>query len=134
MGAILAATIGLTSASGVGSRALPPPAPAARVLAGDPAGGGIDPTRQAAILARISFPWEQQLPGWTIEFRAGRTGFLGATWPDSRRIEIFVRDDLGDRDVAFTLAHEIGHAVDVVHLDEADRSRWLRARGRSEAR
>ena len=70
----------------------------------------------------------------SIEFRAGRTGFLGATWPDSRRIEIFVRDDLGDRDVAFTLAHEIGHAVDVVHLDEADRSRWLRARGRTDAR
>jgi len=129
-GPILAALLGLASSTGAGDAAGPPPPPAARVLAGDPAGGGIDAERQAAVVGRISYPWERELAGWTIEFLPGRPGFLGATWPDRKHIEVFVRDDLDDAELAFTLAHEIGHAVDVTHLDEDDRARWLRARGR----
>ena len=130
-GAILAALLCLASSTGVGDAAAPPPPPAARVLAGDPAGGGLDAERQVAVLGRISYPWERELAGWTIEFLPGRPGFLGATWPDRKRIEIFVRADLDDIEVAFTLAHEIGHAVDVTHFDEDDRLRWLKARGRT---
>ena len=131
---VLAALLGLSrSAAGVVA-AEPPPPPAARVVVGDPAGAALDPSRQAEVLSRISFPWEEALPGWTIEFLGGRPGYLGATWPERKRIEIFVRDGLTDGELAFTLAHEIGHAVDVVHFDQDDRTRWLRVRGRPDAR
>ncbi|MEZ5233825.1 MAG: hypothetical protein R2749_14120 [Acidimicrobiales bacterium] len=84
---------------------------------------------RAATLQRISFPWQQRLPGWTIEFLPGRDGYLGATWSREQRIEIYVRPGQGIDELSFTLAHELGHAVDVTYFDSGDRDRWLAARG-----
>jgi hypothetical protein len=84
---------------------------------------------RAATLAHISYPWQERLVDWTIEFVPGRSGYLGATWSAERRIEIYVRDDQSDAELAFTLAHELGHAVDLTFLDSVDRQRWLAARG-----
>lgn len=83
--------------------------------------------RGAAALARIDYPWEQL--GFEIRFRPPRRGVRGMTFPEERRIELYVR--LGDP-VARTvhdLAHEIGHAVDVVHMTGERRSQWAERRG-----
>lgn len=85
------------------------------------------PTR---VLERISFDWRRRLPGWQIVFRPNRVGYRGSTFPDERRIEIYLRDDLTLEDLVHVTAHELGHAVDVELLDDADRLRWNEARGR----
>ena len=80
-------------------------------------------------LALIAYPWARALPEWTISFLPGRKGLLGGTWTTERRVEVYVRQGQRVHDVAFTLAHEIGHAVDVTFITGADRARWFAARG-----
>ena len=79
-------------------------------------------------LAQIGYPWQSLLPGWKIEFLAGRSGLLGGTWTYEKRIEIYVRNGQEAEEVAFTLAHEIGHAVDVTYLSDSERDAWRSAR------
>jgi len=92
---------------------------------------GTTPTAGAAgreALRRIRYPWQQQLPGWTVRFLGQQPGFLGRTiWPE-RIIEIYVRPGQHGHDVAFALAHELGHAVDLEHLDPTSRAAWRTAR------
>ena len=80
-------------------------------------------------LALLRTDWRAALPGWQIRFLPGRKGLRGATYPDRRVIEIYVRS--GDRpdELAHVVAHELGHAVDVARLDDADRAAWRAARG-----
>jgi hypothetical protein len=89
---------------------------------------GTEATGQAA-LARISYPWQSVLAGWSIEFLDGRAGLLGGTYTYEKRIEIYVRPEHTVDEVAFTLAHELGHAVDVTLLSEAERNTWRTTRG-----
>ncbi len=84
---------------------------------------------RAEVLSMISYPWQQTLPGWTIEFLPGRPGYLGYTWILERRIEIYARASQSAHELAFTLAHELGHAVDVTLFHDAERAAWLEARG-----
>ena len=46
-------------------------------------------------LAMVSYPWQQNLPGWRVEFHDARAGFRGLTFPAERVIMIYVRQDLG---------------------------------------
>jgi hypothetical protein len=87
----------------------------------------------AEVLGELTFPWSTRLPGWTVVFLPGRDGLLGGTWTYERRIEIYVRADQPRHDVAFTVAHELGHAVDVALLADADRLEWRRQRGLDES-
>jgi hypothetical protein len=80
-------------------------------------------------LARLSYPWRQRLTGWSIVFLPGRPGLLGGTWTYEQRIEVYVRDSQTPEEVAFTLAHEMGHAVDVTLMSEQMRQQWKDARG-----
>ncbi|MPY93134.1 MAG: hypothetical protein GEV08_08720 [Acidimicrobiia bacterium] len=94
-----------------------------------PAGPTTPEARGEAALARISYPWRSLLAGWTVQFFDGRTGLLGGTWTYEKRIEIYVRPEHTDEEVAFTVAHELGHAVDVTLLTDAERGHWRAARG-----
>jgi hypothetical protein len=78
-------------------------------------------------LALIDYPWQSL--GWTVEFKPGRSGYLGLAVGPERRVEIYVRDSHSVTDVAHTLAHELGHAVDLTYGIEYRRSEYRRLRG-----
>jgi hypothetical protein len=103
----------------------PPPPPASNA----PIDAALAPARIDNVLASITYPWRARLPGWTIAFLPGRPGLRGLTFVQQRRIEVYVRADFTDRQVADIVAHELGHAVDVTLLDDAERLGWLAARG-----
>jgi hypothetical protein len=83
----------------------------------------------AEALQQLAYPWQQSLPGWQIHFLPGRTGLLGATWPEDQQIDLYVRAEHTADDVAHVLAHEMGHAIDVTWFGPDDRSAWRSARG-----
>jgi hypothetical protein len=83
----------------------------------------------AEAVASISYPWQQQLPGWRIEFHPARSGYLGLSFLNESVMEIYVRPTMTAADIAAVVAHELGHAVDVTLLDDADRDAWVRQRG-----
>ncbi len=92
----------------------------------------VDPSFEALgeeALAMLRYDWETILPEWTVEVKPAREGFLGGTYPSSKRIELYVRADQSAHDLAITLAHEIGHAVDVTLMDDSERNQWREARG-----
>lgn len=84
--------------------------------------------RGADALARLSYPWQQMLPGWTIDFHEATAGAYGYTLTRERHIDIYVRPDQSDHLLAHVVAHEIGHAVDVSLNDGDDRRRWQEQR------
>lgn len=82
-----------------------------------------------AALATIDYPIDSL--GWSIRFLPGRSGVLGLAIGPKRRIEIYVRPTHGVSDVAHTLAHEIGHAVDLTYGTAYRRDEYSRMRGLS---
>lgn len=102
------------------------PAPPTEGSTGARSGETIEDRGEAA-LARISYPWEGL--GFTIRFDPPREGLRGVTYASEREIRIYVRltDPLAR--TAHDLAHEIGHAADIVHMDRERRNAWLDARG-----
>jgi hypothetical protein len=98
-----------------------------QALEGLPPGARRDVAAQA--LTMIRFDWVARLPGWQLHFREGRQGYRGLTYPDRRVIEVYVRDGDTPSELAHVTAHELGHAVDVTHMNQAQRSSWLAARG-----
>ncbi len=130
-----------TSSTAAGATAASAPAPrvgteAAAASATDTVGPVVDEGDEladvrTAALARVTYPWADRLHGWTIEFLPERDGYLGVTWSKTHRVEIYVRIGESMDDVAFTLAHELGHAVDLTYLNSDDRAAWLKARGAS---
>ena len=82
-----------------------------------------------AALARIDYPIDKL--GWTISFQPGRSGYLGLAIGEKRRIEIYVRSTHGVDHVAHTLAHELGHAVDLTYGMAYRRREYRRLRGMS---
>lgn len=79
-------------------------------------------------LARLTYDWQNGLPGWEISFHPGRTGVLGYTFVQENRIEVYVRNDMSDDLLAHVIAHEVGHAVDVSRNSGDDRRRWQEQR------
>ena len=80
-----------------------------------------------AALAQIDYPIDKL--GWSVQFLSGRSGYLGLAIGEERRIEIYVRSTHGVSDVAHTLAHELGHAVDLTYGSAYRRREYRRLRG-----
>lgn len=90
-----------------------------------------DPTPQeigAAAEALLPFDWQDALPGWQITYQSANPSYRGLTYPYDQSIEMYVRASDTPASLAGILAHEIGHALDVTHLSDADRGRWASAR------
>ena len=80
-----------------------------------------------AVLSLINYPWQQL--GYEVVFLSPRPGFRAMTISDRRRIEIYARSSDHPIDLAYDLAHELGHAFDLERNDDERRSRWCELRG-----
>ncbi len=80
-----------------------------------------------AAVPRLRYPWQDL--GYTVRFLPGRSGLLGLTYPEERRIEVYVRDCQSVDSVAHVFGHEVGHAVDDRFNDTWRREEWQQIRG-----
>ncbi len=94
---------------------------------------GYEERRGNAALERISYNWQSMLPGWKIEFQPQRSGYYGLTFTKTKTIVLYVRPSQSQSHLEHVLAHEMGHAVDVVNLNYSGRKIWREARGLSDA-
>ncbi len=81
----------------------------------------------AEALTWITYPWREL--GWTITFHEARPGVLGLAYEPDRHIYVFVRKDQSTALLAFTIAHEIGHAFDFTYGTPERHARWRQLRG-----
>lgn len=132
------------------SISLPAPAAASRPTAA-PATAGPAATAQRVAVARRADPLCQGA-GWQarrgaaaidrlrrssdaravpIAFRGARSDVLGMAEPNARRIEVYVRSCAAQSDALLlhVVAHELGHLVDAIRMDDDLRARWKAARG-----
>lgn len=98
-------------------------AAALRWTAGDPASVG------AAAEQLVNFDYATHLDGWIIVYDGPRDGYRGNANTVTRIITVHVDVDDTPGTVADVLAHEIGHALDVMYLDDETRTEWMSMRG-----
>ena len=80
-----------------------------------------------AALALIKFPWEQL--GYKVQFHPRRPGYRALTFVDEYRIEVYVKAGESPEALAFDLAHEFGHIIDLKFNNRERRERWMKLRG-----
>lgn len=80
-----------------------------------------------AALALIDFPWQEL--GYTVSFLGRRPGYRALTFVDENRIEIYVKEEETPQLLAFDLAHEFGHLIDLRFNNQERRERWMKLRG-----
>lgn len=78
--------------------------------------------RLAATLERLGVEPELAAPGWSFVATGPLPGAVAVTLPRSRRVLVDVTTAL---DLDPVVAHELGHVVDVDHLDAELRHAWL---------
>lgn len=88
-------------------------------------GPGWEQRRGEAVLASLDFDW--QALGVPLTFLPARSGYYGLTFLDGP-IEIYVRPDQSPAHLSHVVAHELGHAIDLRWLDDADRARYRELR------
>lgn len=84
-------------------------------------------TAGKAALSMIRFPWQDL--GFKVSFFPRRPGFRALTLVDKQQIEVYVKSEETPSSLAFDLAHEFGHVVDLKFNDDARRKRWMELRG-----
>ena len=83
--------------------------------------------REKAALALIEFPWQELQ--YDIVFMAPRRGVRAMTFTGEHRIEIYVRPEDDTHLLAYDIAHELGHAIDMTLNTAEIREKWMKARG-----
>ena len=104
-------------------------AEAAAPVAYDPAdhAPGWQQRKGEAALALIAYDWKRI--GFRIKFMGVRPGYRAGTFPYEKLIEVYVRPDLSVEDIAWDIAHELGHAYDWVFNTSAERELYKQVRG-----
>ena len=82
----------------------------------------------AAVLAALGFDPARYAPGWTITWAGSRPDIRGIADPNTRTITIYLRDGLSAANMAYVLAHELGHAVNYARFPSGS-AEWMAARG-----
>ena len=102
-----------------------PTAPAADLCSGD----GWEQRRGEAALA--SLRGDAARTGFTVTFESARSGYLGLTHLNEKRISMHVRSCAKESDelLRHVMAHELGHAWDTNHMDGTSRTAYMAARG-----
>jgi hypothetical protein len=83
--------------------------------------------REEQALALIGFPWQKLQ--YDIVFLPPRRGFRAMTLSKENRIEIYARPGDDSHHVAYDIAHELGHAIDLTTNTRETRQKWLEVRG-----
>jgi hypothetical protein len=83
----------------------------------------------AAAEALIAYDFRAVLSGWSFVYEGPRDGYRGNTNTVTRTISIYVSDGDTPQAVADVIAHEVGHAIDVMYLGDDQRAEWLDQRG-----
>jgi len=83
--------------------------------------------REDAALALIGFPCQKLK--FQIVFMPPRHGFRAMIFPDKHRIEVYARPQDDTRLLAYDIAHELGHAIDVTRNTSETRKKWMKSRG-----
>lgn len=94
---------------------------------------GVSEGTVRSTLRQIRFDFDTNFSGWTIHFKAPRTGYLGLTLVKQRTVEIYLRAGRSADATAHDLAHELGHVADVTFNNNEDRTAYLDRRGLAEA-
>ena len=80
-------------------------------------------------LKAINGNWRTITNKWTVNFHAGRPGYLGLADREKHSIDIWIRNNQTPQEIAATLVHEYAHAFDDQYLNPELRAAWLAARG-----
>ena len=83
--------------------------------------------REKSALDLIQYPWHDLQ--YEIVFRPPQTGIRAMIFPPQHRIEIYVRPGDDYRLLAYDIAHELGHAIDLTFNTDATRKIWMKERG-----
>ena len=83
--------------------------------------------RPESALDLISIQWQKL--GYEIVFMPARPGFRAMTFPSRHRIEVYARSQDNLDLLAYDIAHEIGHAIDVTYNTAETRKHWMESRG-----
>jgi hypothetical protein len=92
-----------------------------------PFGAAAAPPPPESALTLIQIPWQKL--GYEIVFMPPRVGYRAMTFPSKHRIEIYVRPQDDIDLLAYDIAHEIGHAIDLTYNTAESRRQWMEARG-----
>jgi len=85
------------------------------------------PVHPEAVLALIEVPW--QTLGYQIAFLPPRAGFRAMTLPREHKIEVYARPKDEVALMAYDIAHEIGHVIDLTYNTPETRKLWMQLRG-----
>jgi hypothetical protein len=85
------------------------------------------PFQPESTLEMLQIPYESL--GYEIVFMPPRAGYRAMTIPARHRIEVYARPQDDPELLAYDIAHELGHVVDVTYNTAETRKEWMKLRG-----